>query len=243
MHDPPDTNILEPSRAREKKGKDIAHPRTRDVHMHFQPCRPCVVPRCRRTHPPAADAPGRRHGSRTPRRRRGRPYVDGQASTNHPVQSTLPSARSSRSAYRTRLVLTHHGSRLSHSLPQTRAPVRVDGCTSRSSRPHQRWVLHAHTHEGKSALVVLRTNYFHRRPADCPSAPSPSVSMPATRALLRVDAYAPVRERVSGNQSRAISVSHGSTRCPTRATAAFVKGEVAGARARSASEVGVGRCK
>jgi hypothetical protein len=74
--------------------------------MHFQPCRPRVVPRCRCTHPPPADAPGPCRGSRTPRRRRGRPYVDGQASTSHPVPSTLPSARSSRSAHRTRLVLT-----------------------------------------------------------------------------------------------------------------------------------------
>ncbi|KAJ7315417.1 hypothetical protein DFH08DRAFT_972113 [Mycena albidolilacea] len=64
-----------------------------------------------------------------------------------------------------------------------------------SSRPHQRWVLRAHTHLSKSALVVMRTDNLHRRPADRPSAPGPSISAPAARTL-------PYRMRASSVDTR-----------------------------------------
>ncbi|KAF8189258.1 hypothetical protein K438DRAFT_1971902 [Mycena galopus ATCC 62051] len=111
--------------------------------------------------PPAADVPGPGHGSRTPGRRHACPYVwtDGHASTSH------PSARSSLSA--------HQCASTTDRTTRMRPPIRAAAVSLR--------------HEGKSALIVMRTDNLHRGPADGPSAPGCSVHVPATRTLPRVD--------------------------------------------------------
>ncbi|KAF8188516.1 hypothetical protein K438DRAFT_1764265 [Mycena galopus ATCC 62051] len=96
-----------------------------------------------------------------------------------------------------------------------------------SSRAHQRWVLHAHTPKGKSALVVMRTDNLHRRPADRSTLPSPRRRRACSRGQMHK-----LPHTTSGTPAH---VGHESMRRPTRECGVW--------RTRAMSEVGFGHCK